>query len=281
MAPTSTYMVGDARITRVTEHLIEIPAAKLFPDHQAELVAAGVQGSLALSIHSWIIRMSGRLIVIDTGVGNDRDRDGNPLFDHLHTNFAERLTAAGIDREAVDTVVMTHLHNDHVGWNTYREGDRWRPMFPNARYVFSARELDEWLHDPKRRVILADSVQPILDAGLAEPYDPEHPVDLGDGLTRLATPGHTPEHASIMLTSAGQFALFGGDVMHNPLQVEHPQWNSTFCEDKPRAAISRQRVLAWCVEHGALYFSTHFADTSAGRITCVGSDPSRYRWDFV
>lgn len=281
MVSTKTYIVGDARVTRVAEHMIEMPAAKLFPDHHTELVAAGVQGSLPLSIHSWIIRMPGRLIMIDTGVGNDRDRDGNPLFDHLHTDFAERLAAAGVEREAVDTVVMTHLHNDHVGWNTYREGGRWRPMFPNARYVFSARELDEWLHDPKRRVILEDSVQPILDAGLAEPYGPGHPVDLGDGLTQLATPGHTPDHASIVLTSAGQYALFGGDVMHNPLQVEHPQWNSTFCEDKPRAAMSRQLALAWCVEHDALYLSTHFADTSAGRIRHVGSDSSRYTWHFV
>lgn len=281
MTHTDHYTVGSAHITRVTEHLMEIPAASLFPDHQAEFAAAGVQGNLPLSIHSWIVRMPKRLIVIDTGIGNDRDRDGNPLFDHLHTDFAERLAAAGVQREAVDMVVMTHLHIDHVGWNTWREGGRWRPMFPNARYVFSARELGEWRHDPKRRTILSDSLQPIVDAGLAEPFDAGHPVDLGDGLSRLATPGHTPDHASIVLTSAGEHALFGGDVMHNPLQVVHPHWNSTFCEDKPRAAASRQRALAWCAEHDALYFSTHFADTSAGRITRVGSDPSRYTWRFA
>jgi glyoxylase-like metal-dependent hydrolase (beta-lactamase superfamily II) len=281
MASTSTYVVGDARITRVSEHLIEMPAEKLFPDHQAELAAADVQGNLALSIHTWIVRMPGRLIVIDTGIGNDRDRDGSPLFDHLHTEFEARLAAAGVDREAVDTVVMTHLHNDHVGWNTHREGGRWRPMFPNARYIFSARELHEWLHDPKRRAILADSVQPILDAGLAAPFDAAHPADLGDGLSQLATPGHTPDHASIVLTSAGHHALFGGDVMHSALQVEYPHWNSTFCEDRPRATLSRQRVLAWCVEHDALYFSTHFANTSAGRIARLESDPSRYTCIFL
>lgn len=277
----NTYAVGNAQVTRVTERLIDIEAAKLFPDHQAELGPAGVRGNLPLSIHSWIVRMPKRLIIIDTGVGNDRDRDGNPLFDHLHTDFAERLTAAGVQREAVDTVVMTHLHIDHVGWNTYRQGGRWQPMFPNARYVFSAHELEKWQHDPKRRTILADSLQPILDAGLAEPFDAAHPVDLGDGLTRLATPGHTPDHASIVLASAGEYALFGGDVMHNPLQVGHPHWNSTFCENKPGAVASRRRVLEWCADHDALYFSTHFASTSAGRIARTASDRSRYDWRFM
>ncbi len=281
MTHTDTYTIGDVRITRVTEHRIEIPAARLFPDHQAELAPAGVQGNLPLSVHSWVVRTPKRLIVVDTGIGNDRDRDGNPLFDHLHTDFAERLAAAGVAREAVDTVVMTHLHIDHVGWNTCREGGHWRPMFPRARYVFSARELEAWRRDPMRRTILADSLQPILDAGLAAPFDAAHPADLGDGLTYLATPGHTPDHASIAVASAGRYALFGGDVMHSPLQVDHPHWNSTFCEDKPRAATSRERVLAWCADHDALYFSTHFADTSAGRITRVASDPARYAWHFV
>lgn len=281
MTHTNQYIVGNAQIMRVTERVIDMPAAKLFPDHQAELARAGVRDNLPLSIHSWIVRMPERLIVIDTGIGNDRDRDGNPLFDHLHTDFAERLANAGVQREAVDMVVMTHLHIDHVGWNTYREGDHWRPMFPNARYVFSAHELDQWRHNPKRCAILADSLQPILDAGLSEPFDASHPVDLGDGLARLATPGHSPDHSSIVLTSAGQHAVFGGDVMHNPLQVENPHWNSTFCEDKPRATVSRQRVLAWCVEHDALYFSTHFADTSVGRIERTVSDSAHYSWRFA
>lgn len=281
MPHTDRYTVGKAEITRIIEHRIELPAARLFPDHAAELAAAGVQGNVMLSIHSWIVRLPNRLIVIDTGIGNDRDRAGDRLFDHLHTDFAERLAAAGVEREAVDTVILTHLHNDHVGWNTYRDGDAWRPMFPNARYVFSARELAEWRRDPKRRAIVADSLQPILDAGLAAPFDAAHPADLGAGLTPLATPGHTPDHASIVLESDGEYALFGGDVMHNPLQVEHPRWNSTFCENKPRAAESRQRVLDWCVDHDALYFSTHFADTSAGRITRSAPDPTCCAWRFV
>lgn len=281
MTRTGTYAIGSIQVTRVVEHAIEIPAPRLFPDHGSGLATAGVQGNLPLSIHSWIVRTPERLIVIDTGIGNDRDRDGDPLFDHLHTDFAERLAAAGVEREAVDTVIITHLHIDHVGWNTRREGDQWRPMFPNARYVFSAHELRAWQHDPKRATVYADSLQPILDAGLAQPYDAQHPVDLGAGLAHLATPGHTPDHASIMLASEGHYALFGGDVMHHPLQVEHPDWNSTFCEDKPRAARSRQRALAWCADHGALYLSTHFANTSAGHITRSPSDPVRFAWRFA
>ncbi len=131
---TEYYTVGNAKITRVTEHLIGIPAASLFPDYHTEFATVGVSGDLPLSTHSWIVRTPTRLIVSDTSIGNARDRDRNPLFDHLHTDFLERLADAGAQREAVDIVVMTHMHIDHVGWNTYREDGRWQSD-STRRYV--------------------------------------------------------------------------------------------------------------------------------------------------
>ncbi|NRB55990.1 MAG: MBL fold metallo-hydrolase [Salinicola sp.] len=282
MPEVNHYRVGDAEVTRVTEQVARFPAAQLFPDHQDELAAAtDVPHTAAVSIHSWIVRTPRRLIVIDTATGNDRDRGGNPLFDNLQTQYAERLSAAGVDRHAVDTVLLTHLHTDHVGWNTYWNDGRWLPMFPNARYIFSAFELDRWQRDPAHATILSDSIQPILDAGLAETIDPSAGTALDELLTYYPSPGHSPDHASIALMSQGEYALFGGDVMHHPVQTRYPHWNSTFCEDKPRAGTSRAWALDWCAEHDALYFSSHFAESSVGRITRPSVDPTHYDWRFV
>lgn len=281
MSEPQRYRVGEAEITRVSEQIAELSGAQLFPDHQGELATADVPDELAVSIHSWIVQTPQRLIVIDTATGNDRDRGGNPLFHELQTDYAERLAAAGVDRHAVDSVLLTHLHTDHVGWNTYWDGEHWLPMFPNARYVFSAAELELWQRDPAHATILGDSIQPILDAGLAATIDPSAGTALDELLVYHPSPGHSPDHASIALMSQGEHALFGGDVMHHPIQTRYPHWNSTFCEDKPRAATSRSWALDWCADHEALYFSSHFAASSAGRITRSTADPTRYEWRFL
>lgn len=274
------YSIGDAEIIRVTERLANIPATRLFPAHSMELPASGLPENLTISVHAWVVRLPGQLIIIDTGIGNDRDRNGNPLFDHIHTDFAERLAALGIDRKKVDTVIMTHLHIDHVGWNTYRDGATWQPMFPHARYVCSASAAERWQSDPRRRTIYDDSIKPIVDAGLIHPMTGSGgPIELGNGLTYTPTPGHSPDHASIILTSHGEQALFGGDIMHHPIQVSHPRWNSVFCEDPDGAENSRRRMLEWCAKNHALYLSSHFAGSSAGYI----EQPTEhgYTWRFA
>lgn len=281
MPEIDRYRVGNAEIIRVTEQVATLPASQLFSDHQEELTTTDLPNAVEVSIHSWIVRTPQRLIVVDTATGNHRDRGGNPLFHNLQTGYAERLAAVGVDRHAVDTVLLTHLHTDHVGWNTYRDDGRWLPMFPNARYVFSASELDRWQRDPAHATILGDSIQPILDAGLAETIDPSTGTALDELLIYHSSPGHSPDHASIALMSQGEYALFSGDVMHHPIQTRYPHWNSTFCEDKPLAATSRAWALDWCAAHDALYFSSHFAESSVGRITRSTVDPARYDWRFV
>ncbi|ARS52800.1 MBL fold metallo-hydrolase [Kushneria konosiri] len=275
------YRVGEADIFRVTEQVAEFPSAKLFPEHRSELNAADIPDMVAISIHSWVVRTPTRLIIIDTATGNHRDRGGHPLFHNLQTPYAERLTEAGVDRHAVDTVLLTHLHTDHVGWNTYQDNGHWRPMFPNARHVFSAAELDRWQRDPAHATILKDSIQPLLDAGLADTIDPAAGEALDELFIYHSSPGHSPDHASIVLQSQGEYALFAGDVMHHPIQTRYPHWNSTFCENKPYAVASRQWALDWCVQHDALYCSSHFAESSAGRITRSNAHPAGYDWRFA
>lgn len=152
-------------------------------------------------------------------------------------------------------------------------------MFPNADYICSAAELAAWQADPAQATILADSVQPVLDAGLLCTIDPAAGPVFDDVFTYHATPSHSLDHASIALVSNGEYALFGGDVLHNPIQARHPHWSSVFCEDKPRATQARAWALDWCATHDALYFSSHFADTSVGRIR--RADDGSYDWQCV
>jgi glyoxylase-like metal-dependent hydrolase (beta-lactamase superfamily II) len=277
------YRIGDAIVTRVTElALPEIPSGFLFPDRDRSILThhrprwigpenASADGeTLNLSVHSWIVQIGGRTIVIDTGAGNDKSRPLNPIFDRLETPYLERLAAAGIQREDVDFVLVTHLHVDHVGWNTVRDGKRWVPTFPNALYVFSEAEYrfyadEEHVQTPSAGVF-ADSVQPIVDAGKALLIDAGHQQPV-EGFTFHRTKGHSFDHLSISLTSNGEHALFSGDVMHHPVQVAKPDWNSVFCEFQDDARVSRLWALNYAAELGATFFSSHFPGTSAGIVS--------------
>jgi glyoxylase-like metal-dependent hydrolase (beta-lactamase superfamily II) len=276
------YRIGDATVTRVTELVLsQVPCGFLFPDRDrsilthdqprwigADNVSADGE-TLVLSVHSWIVQTGGRTIVIDTGVGNDKSRPLNPIFDRLETPYLERLAAAGVQREDVDFVLTTHLHVDHVGWNTVRDAERWVPTFPNAQYVFSEAEYHfyadaEHVQTPSAGVF-EDSVQPIVDAGQALLIDAAHQQQV-EGFTFHRTKGHSFDHLSISLTSNGEHALFSGDVMHHPVQVAKPDWNSVFCEFQDDARTSRLWALNYAADHGATFFSSHFPGTSAGGI---------------
>ena len=276
------YRIGDATVTRVTELILpEVSCAFLFPDRDRTILThdrprwIGPENvspdgeTLALSIHSWIVQTDQHTVVIDTGAGNGKSRPRNPIFDRLETPYLERLAAAGIQPGDVDLVLVTHLHVDHVGWNTVRKGERWVPTFPNAQYVFSEAEYrfyaeEEHVQTPSAGVF-EDSVQPIVDAGQALLIDTAHQPPL-DGFTFHRTKGHSFDHLSISLTSNGEYALFSGDVMHHPVQVAKPEWNSVFCEFQDEAQASRLWALNYAADHGATFFSSHFTGTSVGTV---------------
>ena len=307
---SAPYRIGDATIIKIPEIPLEgADPAVLFPESDAaglRQAAEGIgpgsrdpaTGLLHQSIHSWLVRLPGRVILIDTGTGNGKERPTVPLFHHLDGPFLERLAAAGVRPEEVDLVLLTHLHADHVGWNTRLEGGRWVPTFPRARYVFSGREraygdalaaqdgsdatlraeagLGAMTHPPLAGVY-EDSVVPVLRAGLAQ----EILVDgreVAEGFSFLPSPGHSIDHASIRLTSRGSQALFWGDVMHHPVQVARPDWNSIYCEFPEAARRSRRAMMEQAAESGALVLTTHFGESSAGRLTRVGE---RFTWHFA
>jgi glyoxylase-like metal-dependent hydrolase (beta-lactamase superfamily II) len=236
--------------------------------------------AIAARLQSWLIEVNGVRVLIDTGAGNDKIRPGIPLFGNLRTPFMERLAAAGFQPDDIDMVICTHLHVDHVGWNTKLELGQWVPTFPKARYIFPKPDADYW--DPKNLArypdkvgeavnegFFVDSVQPILDAGKAELVDGRR--EILTGLRLDPAPGHTPGSQTITLTSQGERAIFVGDVVHHPLQIMNPRWNSIFCEDADLARKSRAMVLERVVDEEAVMIPAHFAGDNAVRIQRTAS----------
>ena len=275
-----TFYVGRAKVTRVEEWRgTFLTPQVLFAGFTPEGYAAtrGViempyldpaTDAIHARLQSWVIEHQGQTVLIDTGAGNDKERPGLPVFGNLKTPFLERLAAAGFQLEDFDLVICTHLHVDHVGWNTRLVGSDWLPTFPRATYVFPAEDATYW--DPRNAHLFPphvgeavnagffdDSVRPILDAGRARLV--EGSVEVGPGLRLDPAPGHTPGSTTITLESDGEVAIFSGDIVHHPLQLLNPTWNSIFCEDGARARASRRAVLERAADLNARLVPAHFA----------------------
>lgn len=263
--------VDGVRVTRIVEQVIPFPIdffAEATPgDLTAEpwLAPDFIDDRLRylMSLHTFVIEAGGRRIVVDTCSGNAKDRPLFPPSDHQDRPFLADLTAAGFAPDTIDTVVCTHLHFDHVGWNTRRIDGRWLPTFPRARYVFAAADINCWGHsdDPLHAPAFADSIQPVIDAGLVDAVVAE--TELAHEIYLRPTPGHTPGHQSIWI---GDRCVITGDVLHHPIQCRHPQWTASGDLDPQTAQTTRRELLAAAAATGALVLGTHFAGSSSGRV---------------
>lgn len=183
-----TYQTGDSLIFKVPEREISLLPAALYPEAFPVAEAEAVIQPIALSIHSWVVQTPYDLIVIDTATGNGRERGGNPLYHQLSTPYLENLRAAGVNPEDVTLVLLTHLHTDHVGWNTVWQDDRWVPLFPNARYLCSAKELSRVKNSERYRALWLDSLLPVIEAGQLETVDVATRRGSADGSTLFPPP---------------------------------------------------------------------------------------------
>lgn len=290
--PIRRWMVGEVTVTKVSEGVLEagLDAASEqegFLGQATREVLLGIpwlrpdfvtdDGAVRLAFHALVIETPGRRILVDTCVGNHKDRPHHAFWQQLGLPFLQHLAAAGYPRETIDTVVCTHLHVDHVGWNTMWTGERWVPTFPNARYLFGRREFE---HCERRMgevddgksfhpgVFLADSITPVLDARLVDLVEDNH--QLCDEVRLIPTPGHTPGHVSVRIDSAGEEALITGDVIHHPVQLAHPDWGIRADYDMAHARGTRERLLAATADTGRLVIGTHWAGSSSGRIAREG-----------
>ncbi len=237
---------------------------------------ADERGRLKMSIHALVVETPDRRVVVDTCLGNDKQNRRIPTWNNLQGPFLADLAAAGYPRESIDTLLCTHLHVDHVGWNTMlvdgTNGTKtWVPTFPKARYLMGRIEFAHWQSQRERddmAAIFADSVKPVHQAGLVDLVENDHRVC--DEISLVPTIGHTPGHVSVRIRSAGEEALITGDFMHHPCQIARPDWSSTADSDPDQARRTRERMLKDLSERPVLVIGTHFAGVTAGHIVRDG-----------
>jgi len=272
------WTVGDVTITSVVELEAPIPvefvltrgtAAGILAHPWLQPDFATEAGEIFLRIQLLVVESQGRRIAVDTCVGNDKDRT-NEIFHHMQLPFLDSLEAAGFPLESFDTVICTHLHQDHVGWNTRWVDGAWVPTFPNARYLIGRVESEHWdaygVHEDGD--VYGDSVRPVFEAGLVDLVEFGHRVT--DDVVMEPTPGHSPGHQSVHITSGGQEALITGDVMHHPVQCCEPDLESNFDSDVAAARGMRRELLARYGDTDVLVIGTHFGGRGAGRLVADG-----------
>ncbi|HEV7876747.1 MBL fold metallo-hydrolase [Bradyrhizobium sp.] len=217
------------------------------------------EGRLKMSIHSLVLETPSRRIVVDTGLGNDKQGRNVPTWNNRKGRFLETLTEAGFAPDSIDTVLCTHLHVDHVGWNTRLVGGQWVPTFANARYVFGRIEYEHWRdfsEEADKVAVFNDSVKPVVDAGQADLVASDH--RLTDEIALIPTPGHSPGHMSLHIKSDGEQGLLTGDVAHHPCQMAHLDWSSTADSDSIRSAATRRELFLRFADTPTLAIGGHF-----------------------
>ena len=276
------WKVGDVEIARIVEiNAFADNISMLLKDETAEFVKsipwlrphfATPEGLMVLSFQCFVLRSRGKSVMIDTCIGSDRKREYD-VFCNLQTTFLEDLVAAGFPKESIDAVLCTHLHFDHVGWNTHKVDGRWVPTFPQARYLFGKQEYDHWVHMRDTGGYhdfehMHDSVDPVIEAGLVDFITPDYKIT--DEVSLFATPGHTPGHVSVLIRSKGEEAVITGDMLHHPIQFIDPQRPGNFDMDKEQGGRTRQAFVDRFSDKNTLIIGSHFSEPTSGWIVRDG-----------
>jgi glyoxylase-like metal-dependent hydrolase (beta-lactamase superfamily II) len=276
----SKWRVGDVTITKVVELDLTGGTRFILPQAVPEAVLsmgwlqphfASPEGKLRMSIHALVVETPTRRIIVDTCLGNDKENRAVPRWNKLQGPFLADLAAAGYPRQSIDTVLCTHLHVDHVGWNTMLAAGRWIPTFPRARYLMGRLEFEHWRGQRENEgqlAVFADSVAPVFEAGLVDLVETDHRVS--DEVSLVPTLGHTPGHVSVRIRSSGEEALITGDFIHHPCQMAHPEWPSSADHDPDRAVETRRAMFSRLAGTPTLLIGTHFAGPTAGRVVRDG-----------
>ncbi len=279
----TTFRLGDLTIHRIVEQEEPLLDARDFlPGLTAERLAENrhwmepaaldpATGKLVLCIQSYVVRTPHHTILIDSCVGNDKDRPGRPFWHKLSGDrYMRALAVVGLSVADIDFVMCTHLHVDHVGWNTRLVDGRWVPTFPNARYLFGDREFAYWKkqHEAEPIGCMADSVLPVVEAGRADLVACDHGI--GDHVRLQPTPGHTIDHRAVELVSAGRRGVITGDLIHSPIQARYPELSTRVDYDPAQAAATRRAFLEAHCESDTLICTGHFPSPSSGQVK---------RWD--
>ncbi|MFJ6291744.1 MBL fold metallo-hydrolase [Streptomyces griseoviridis] len=276
-----SLVLGNVEVIRIVEwHEPFLPTSGMFPGAGTEVWKANEEwlapdhwepdSDLAvLALQSWVLRSGGRTVLVDTGAGDGRERPGMGPFHQARSDFLGLLARAGVRPQEVDVVVNTHLHVDHVGWNTLDADGQWVPTFPHAQYLIPAADDFHYGRDnaygngaqEADRLIYEDSIRPLHEAGQAVLWDGLHQID--EHLTLESAPGHTPGSSVLRLASGSDRAVFVGDLLHSPVQILDPCCNSSACLDPEQAVASRRRILGRAADERELLVPAHFAGAGA------------------
>jgi len=274
------WQIGNVRITKIVEIEALGGMSFILPQAQPEAVKPlswmvphfmNEEGKLIASVHALVVETPTLTVVVDTCIGNDKERMPNKNWHKMQTRFLEDFRAAGFDPEKIDAVLCTHLHVDHVGWNTYWDGAAWKPTFPNARYLMAKSEFEYWERHEDAvtpHQVFLDSVAPVVEAGLVDLVETTHQVC--PEVSLVPTLGHTPGHVSVRIQSQGEEALITGDFLHHPCQMAHPEWASAVDYDAEASTATRWRMLEAYAGTDNLLIGTHFAGPTAGRVVKDG-----------
>ena len=245
--------------------------ADLKPWYWSEELSLDPQSAVfKIEVRSYVLQVDGLNVLIDTCCGNGKQRSV-PWADRLQTQWLENLAREGYQPEDIHLVLCTHLHADHVGWNTRLRNGQWVPTFPNARYVFSRKDYEffrQQTHEAHNREAFIDSVLPVIDAGLADIVESDHCVhrEIEDGIWLEDASGHSPGCVVVNARRGGSRAVFAGDVIHHPIQLVRPDIPFFADEQPTEACATRERLLAQCADNGAVLYPAHFPDPPAGRV---------------
>ena len=288
------FTVGDLTIHRIIEQEATfVPALEMLPGLTPEVLAenrgwmqkAGALDAndvLILCFQSYIVKTPHHTILIDSCIGNDKPRPLRPKWNmKTDDTYARALTAAGFAVNDIDYVMCTHLHVDHVGWNTRLVDGRWVPTFPRAKYLFARTEWEFWREHYKSEAFrddpyYIDSILPVIEAGQMELVSSDYVFD--DEVRLVPSPGHTPGHVCVQIRSDGAECVMSGDLMHHALQCAQPDWSSCFCVDPAHSRRTRREFLAQYEGTPVRIMPAHFVTPTAGTIVRAG-DAWRFRFE--
>lgn len=294
----ASWKIGEARITAIVEQSLSMDGliSRARPETLAEIPwlhpdFVDETGKMLGLVQCFVVELGGKVALVDTCVGDHKDLPTDPAWNKQVFGLIGKLRNVGFDAQRVDMVLCTHLHLDHVGINTYLSNGVWHPTFPKARYLFSRTEYEYWQAEAARepvdpatlskpfeqfragfqatqRLVHEQSVEPVFAAGLAELVDP--PCEPMPGLRLVSTPGHTPGHVSVEVSSAGEKALITGDAFHHPCQIARSDWATVADYDRDESTATRKAMLEDLENTGALMLGSHFARPTGGRVVRDG-----------
>lgn len=272
------WTVGDVEIYQIVEleagEIIQEVIGNATPENIREISwlfphFADEAGNIKALVQGFLIKSNDKSILIDTCNGNNKDRVDIPVWAKLQTDFLKRLRSVGIAESDVDVVACTHLHCDHIGWNTRFENGKWVPTFPNAEYLFAREEYDYWVQKPEKEIAddkaaFDDSITPIMEAGLGRLVEVNHQLDKNVRL--IPSSGHTPCHVSVLIESQNQSAMISGDFLHHPCQIANPHWTTDADTLPEKGILTRQEIFDKIADSGLLLIGSHFANPAAGQV---------------